>query len=602
MGFAVSEFVDQLRNVRLCEGLTEKELTRFAGCVTSRSYGAGDFVCRSGEPSANVYIVTTGRLRGSVGLSNGQEQVVGHLNPGDSFGEYALLDADNYPLTISVVEDAELLVIQRGAFLDLFQTIPRIGVNLVRALGVRLKQAYGLQNPDVVAKTVGVVAAGRRAWAILDRVCDALTAAGERVVKVGGAARSNEEWEQLKHSHDRIVAAYDVASWPDGAAAALARCDSVLWLVNAENEPQLRAALTDLLSKDPSSADRVQIVWLLNRDRTVAPRWHAAWSVRQRHSVIESDDSTRHSSSVARLARRLRGVTLGLALAGGGARGMAHLGVLRAFDRAGIGFDVMAGTSCGALAGVTYAAGYTPDFAVESYTRDLTPTWPFRLIPRGTNWYLLSKYRSGAWESMLRKYFQDWRLEELSIPFATLTVDLVRGTEVVRDTGDAVHAMLESINLPGVARPINRAGMALVDGGILNNLPADLLTVRGADFVVAVDVTTRLKAEFAGSRPETPTEKMRRAGTLETLFRVLDVQARGLNAFHTRSVDLMIEPDTSAFNFVDFTQTPRLAEAGEAAAEQALPRLRELLADLERRTVASRAQVKMVLASESASD
>jgi predicted acylesterase/phospholipase RssA/CRP-like cAMP-binding protein len=572
----------------LCEGLAEEELARFAACVTSRSCPAGEFVCRSGEPSENVYIVIAGQLRGSVALANGQQQVVGYLNPGDSFGEYALLDASQYPLNIQVVEDARILVIERGAFLDLFQSITRIGVNLVRALGVRLKHAYGLQNPDVVAKTVGVVGTGRRAWAVLDRVCAALTAAGERVARVGGGP--NEDWERLKRSYDRIVAACDVASWSDGVAAATDWCDTILWLVDGENEPSLRAALNDLISRSPSAADRVLVVWLLDAGRTVAPRWHAAWSVRQRHGVIEPDESSRFSRSVARLARRLRGVTLGLALAGGGARGMAHLGVLRAFDRAGIGFDVMAGTSCGALAGVTYAAGYDPDFAVEAYARDLTPTWPFRMFPRGTNWYLLSKYRSGAWESMLRKYFHDWRLEELAIPFATLTVDLVCGTEVVRDTGDAVHAMLESINLPGVARPINRDGMALVDGGILNNLPADLLTMRGADFVVAVDVTTRLKAEFAGSRPHTPTGKMRRAGTLETLFRVLDVQAKGLNAFHTRSVDLMIEPDTSAFSFVDFTKTPGLAEAGEAAAEQALPRLNELLTDLERRTAASRAK------------
>jgi predicted acylesterase/phospholipase RssA/CRP-like cAMP-binding protein len=585
----VTEFVDLLRNVRLCEGLAEDELRRFAAFVTGRSCPAGEYVCRSGEPSASVYIVIAGRLRGSVALANGQEQVVGHLNPGDSFGEYSLLDAANYPLNIRAVEDTQLLVIERGAFLNLFESIPRIGVNLVRALGVRLKQAYGLQNPDVVAKTVGVVAAGPTGWAVLGRLCDALTAAGERLARRTGVG-AHEDWEALKRSHDRIVAAYDVASWAEVVGASLAGCDTILWLVDAKNELRLRAALNDLLSRDSSAADRVLVVWLLDAGRTVAPRWHAAWSLPQRHSVIEPEDSFRGGQSVARLARRLRGVTLGLALAGGGARGMAHLGVLRAFDRAGIGFDVMAGTSCGAMAGITYAAGYTPDFAVEAYTRDLTPPWPFRLIPRGTNWYLLSKYRSGAWESMLRKYFHDWRLEEFAIPFATLTVDLVRGTEVVRDSGDAVHAMLESINLPGVARPINRDGMALVDGGILNNLPADLLTMRGADFVVAVDVTTRLKAEFAGSRPETPTEKMRRAGTLETLFRVLDVQARGLNAFHTRSVDLMIEPDTSAFTFVDFTKTPRLAEVGEAVAEQAVPRLKELLADLKQRTAASRAK------------
>jgi predicted acylesterase/phospholipase RssA len=284
------------------------------------------------------------------------------------------------------------------------------------------------------------------------------------------------------------------------------------------------------------------------------------------------------------VVRDLLGLRRGLALSGGGAKGMAHLGVLRALDRAGIDFDLMAGTSGGALAGIPYAAGHDPDFCVTSFTRDLATPWHFRRLPRGKNLFLLWCFRAGRFDAMLRPYLHRWGLDQLPIPFAALTVDLVTGREVVRDSGDAVHAILESINVPGIAAPIVRGDQALTDGGVLNNLPSDVLVAKGAGFVVGVDVTRKMRAEFAGLTPGHPMSA--RPGSMETMFRVLEVLSSATNVRHARAADLTIEPDTTAFNFADFDRTPALADAGERAAEEVLPRLREALAAFERRVLA----------------
>jgi predicted acylesterase/phospholipase RssA len=94
-----------------------------------------------------------------------------------------------------------------------------------------------------------------------------------------------------------------------------------------------------------------------------------------------------------------------------------------------------------------------------------------------------------------------------------VTVDLVTGKPVDRDRGDAVHAILESINLPVLSAPICRHGQALVDGGLVNNIPADVLVSRGCNFVIAVSVTAKMEHEFARNRPDTPSEKMRSPST-----------------------------------------------------------------------------------------
>ena len=175
--------------------------------------------------------------------------------------------------------------------------------------------------------------------------------------------------------------------------------------------------------------------------------------------------------------------------------------------------------------------------------------------------------------------FGDVWLEQLRIPLSTVAVDLVSGRQVVRDRGDAVNAVLESINLPTISRPILRDSMALVDGGIFNNVPADLLPDRGADLVVGIDIAAKLSQRFAGNTPGTETHKMRRPGQFETIMPANEVQDHEITALRTKAMDLMISVDTSAFDFADFSKARELAEAGEHAAEQAIPQLKQLLAE-----------------------
>jgi predicted acylesterase/phospholipase RssA len=126
------------------------------------------------------------------------------------------------------------------------------------------------------------------------------------------------------------------------------------------------------------------------------------------------------------------------------------------------------------------------------------------MMPHGNHWYLLYKYRRGHFGRMLRKYLSDWTIEQLPLPVRSVTVDLVAGKPVVRDRGDAVNSILESINLPVFSKPMSRDGQALVDGGLVNNIPADVLVRSGCNFVIAVSVTARLEPEFAHNRPDTP--------------------------------------------------------------------------------------------------
>ena len=207
------------------------------------------------------------------------------------------------------------------------------------------------------------------------------------------------------------------------------------------------------------------------------------------------------SNGMERLVHDLRGVRIGVALGGGAARGMSHLGVLKTLEQNGIVVDMIAGASVGAMVGIVYCAGFDCDYSAGRFAADLKLPWPFRMLPSGGYWYLMYKYRRNGFDPMLRKYLFDWKLEQLPLPCLAVTVDLVSGQALVRDRGDAVQAILESINLPVLSPPICRSGQALVDGGLVDNIPADLLAGGGCNFVIAASVTAKIEESV---RPQPP--------------------------------------------------------------------------------------------------
>jgi predicted acylesterase/phospholipase RssA len=331
--------------------------------------------------------------------------------------------------------------------------------------------------------------------------------------------------------------------------------------------------------------DKIALVWVL-QDGGVAPEMPQAREFTARQFKIPESPlphpwSRLHLTGIERLIHHLRGVRIGLALGGGAARGMAHLGVLKALEDNGIVPDVIVGTSVGAMTGILYSAGLDCDYLADEFATKLNPPWMFRQLPNGGYWYLLYNYRRGHFDPMLREQLRDWKLEQLAVPCAAVTVDLVSGLAVVRDRGDAVHAILESINLPMLSPPICRDGQALIDGGLVNNIPADVLTAQDCNFLIAVSVTANIKTEFGMNKPETPTPGMVTPSDLRTLLRTLEVQNFNLNRVGVQPADVVIEPDVVNFDLSEFARAKELAQEGEKAARALVPRIRRLLARLD---------------------
>lgn len=557
-----------------------------------------------------MFVVSRGRLKAVARQAGQSDRLLEYLGRGSHFGEMALLTDGLRAATIEALVDSQLLELGYEHFNKLLVNVPGFAANLSRTLVSRLRSETARRERRHRPAVVGLVNSSAWTLGLAKPLAEALVARGESIeiltdrserwpVEAGCVMEripqgvTGEERVSLVHARihqvlehqSRILLELSQAGPMDLLASLLGPCETILWLVEPRFWETSSANLKQLLSTMPALASRVHLVWLMPEPDRFSPKWahlnvaRPDFKIQMREAPLPLTANGR--KGVERLVRHLRGTRLGLALGGGGARGLAHLGVLRALEREGISFDLLAGTSSGALMGLSYAAGWPPEDAISEFKKALTPRRIVRALPGGSRWFMWFMFRVGAWDGMLRRYLQDTNLEQLPIPFSTVSVDLVTGNQVVRDTGDAIHAVLESINIPVVAAPIRREGKVLVDGGVLNNVPGDVLPARGANIAVGVDLVSNLPQTFAGNVPTTPTRRMRRAGLLETLLRMMDVQANSLTKMRVHLLDLMITPDTAAFEFADFSKGLELADVGEAAAMEVLPQLKQLVVEME---------------------
>ena len=248
---------------------------------------------------------------------------------------------------------------------------------------------------------------------------------------------------------------------------------------------------------------------------------------------------------------------VGLALAGGFARGIAHLGVLRVLREAGIPIDCVAGTSVGALIAVGYCAGASLDEmakvgASTSFTDfgRWTPSW----LGLATNQRM---------EKYLARFTPVKTFEELLTPLAIATTDISAGVSVYYSHGPVAPPLRASCAYPGLFVPIQFEGRTLVDGFLTAPVPVEGVLLLGADVVIAVYL------EAGNSeQPRTFTDVLSRSFNI--------IQRHGDLAWRTQA-DIIIEPDVKTFGWDDFSKTPEMISAGEAAALAALPEIRAAL-------------------------
>lgn len=248
-----------------------------------------------------------------------------------------------------------------------------------------------------------------------------------------------------------------------------------------------------------------------------------------------------------------------LALGGGAARGIAHVGVMRVLEREGLVPDMIVGTSAGALAGVFLAAGVSMD---RTAVWGESLRWSLLARPVVSRLGLTSNERLGT---LLRAALPVRTFDELSIPFACMATDLTTAEPVLLCDGELASAIRASCAIPGLIVPVERDGLQLVDGGVTANVPTAVSRLLGAEIVVAVDVNLSYR------RTQAP------RNMVEIFFQSFFTVGRAAERLASADADVLVTPDIGTIGFEQLDRGPELIAAGEAAMLDALPRLRGLL-------------------------
>ena len=594
-------------------GVAPEIVDAIAEVAALRRYKRGETALLQGQAVEVVTLIVSGHF--ALCRDGACTLVAGGLGPNDLFGLFSVTYGQPGAMTVTATEPSLVIEIKAEDAKRLIALDRVFARNLVSKATARMAQLVmdGGKPPTVrrvaflhmcsdtrviaeqiqsrlleLGESFGRFVYGQSRLDSDSPVCD--SPACESVV-ISDADNLSVLSEQLAswQSLDRVIFDIDLSSVElrlEHLRRLLSFAERIFLVVTPMCATKILPQLKTALSESPEWKEKLNAIWVLDESADLAPLNPELYQSVRRDFKIKtgsSTDSFQHTPvpGIERVVHSLRGVRIGLALGGGAAKGMSHLGVLRAFDEHGIVIDAIAGTSVGAMMAVGYCGGYSPEETVRRFTNSLTPGGIYKQIPRGDLWYMLVKYRSRAWEGMLRAHFFDWQLEQLLIPLVTIAADLVTGSEYVRKSGDAVLGILESINLGGISKPICRDGMVLVDGGYLNNVPADTLIADEATYVISVDVSTRIVNSFVGNTSETPTGEMRIPRINQTISRIREIALRNISVLGGAQSDFTIAPDVSKVSYVDFKSTPRIAEIGYHATLDCMDNLKKQLHQLD---------------------
>jgi predicted acylesterase/phospholipase RssA/CRP-like cAMP-binding protein len=564
--------LDQLR--------TELELTRVPG---------GEILFRTGSAGDAMYVVLSGRLRVTIERRDGAEEAIRELSRGETVGELALLTGEPRSATVQAIRDTELAMLSRAAFERAIRTDPKLISQIALQLADRQRQG---NDPTLSRRNTRTIALLPFDESVMLRN---FAAALAEAMKLGGStlhlAKDNLE------SNGGLDAQYGSLAEDDGAVGA--RLDAletshrfVLYEAELENSPWKRLCIrqADLIlvvasaNSDPSLsrldtlqgyfdqsriATRIELVLLHEHNfhpEAATSKWLASLRVAAYHHIVSTEPG-----DMTRLARLLTGTAIGLVLSGGGARGFAHIGVIRALSERSVPIDYIGGTSMGAVIAAQYALGW--DW--ETMARINRDEWPRCEPQKNYTLPLVALNSARRMDQMLRRMFGAADIQNLRTKFFCVSTNLTTADAKIHREGTLWKAVRASMSIPGIGPPAIENGEIFVDGGLVNNLPVDIMKKFCPGFIFAVDVSeqlefnSKLKESYTVSGWKLLGQRLNPFSNPPDIPSMLNILYRATTVGSIRfleaakcAADYCLEPPVQDFGVFDWRSIDRIIDIG----------------------------------------
>jgi NTE family protein len=574
------EIVDHLRSCPLLGRLPEAALAELASDARSLGLRGGATLFESGDPPDALYLVTLGRIRILF-----PDHAPTEVGAGELLGEIGVLADEPRMGRAVAIRDTLLVRIDAESLLRTLEHHPGAQRELTRLIVQRLRRRRPPRGADARSErtlTIMPLTVDAPAEALARGLASALSQLLGGATPVLDAARVDTELGAgtAQTRFDSEAANARLVTWLNAVEE---DSEHVIYLADGMPDPwTLRAARqadrillvagegalnTDTLSA-MSLADSLAPVELVLTDG--APK--LLDMLRERSQARFHHHAAPDSpADCARLARQVTGRALGLVLGGGGARGFAHIGLLRALAESGLEIDLIGGTSIGAFIGALHARGASPDeireaahalFIERNHLNDYV--WPRVSLIRGRKFML-----------KLQALLGDGSIEDLRLPFHCVSTNLTRGKPEVHDSGPLAGWVAASMCVPGIAPPVVWNGDLLADGAVVNSLPVDIMRDLARGPLIASDVGSADELRLPGIKGLVPDALIKARGKdrpslTDILFRMTTLTSDLKLADNLAAADLFLRMPVEDVGMFDWTHMDALIARGHAHAMDVL--------------------------------
>jgi NTE family protein len=533
------------------------------------SLPGGTVLAREGDNDQAVFIVVAGSLGVYTNDEDGNDHFVANVPAGETVGEMSVIAGDAHAAKLVALRDSELLRIGKPQFEALIARHPRFSLNLMRLLVRRLRQTTRRSTKVMHARTIALVPLHPG----ID--CQALGASLKRAFSEMGlnagvlapaAGRGEGDWyARFERDHDIVLYLGDPTEsrWTQ---LSLRQADRV-FLVARAGEP----LPTHWRAQETNGPLKRQLPELLLLKGALAPGISAMpgglnGPYGLHHYVREND-----GADISRFARMLAGRAVGLVLAGGGARGFAHIGVIKALRAAGVPFDIIGGASMGAIVAAGVAMGWDHQELSRRMRQVFVSSNPLSdfTLP------LVAVLRGKKVSKLLHENFGDTLIEDLHRTYFCVSSNLTLGRENVHTDGLLWRALRATVAIPGLLPPVVHEKSLLVDGGLMNNFPVDVMATYAQGPVIGVDVAGNenlvVEADNFSEQPWLKLFRQQRQGApsiVSILMRSGTVGNETQRRQAREQTDILFDPPMPGIGLRSWKSFDQAVEAGYAHASQ----------------------------------
>ena len=535
-----------------------------------------EYLFKQDDPADGLFTVLIGKLEAIVDTPE-QNKLLGYINPSETVGEMALITGDKRSASIRCYRNATLVKMSNSVFEELCKKQPSFALNIARIIIARLNSSQSQRKEKQIFNNIAFYRADinpdtSNALSLLIRLYSKqkenyvfniisfrkrFNLGPDTKIDLSYSSHINTWLNELELEYNRIL--LDLRGFNDEVIKLiLDYCDLCIIFKTFGKDPIPSEKEKGFYSNLKESTQRMRLV-LCHPIHNPQPYKTTDWLSSRpamRHTHI------RHGSmeDINRIYRYMTGTSIALVLGGGGAKGIAHLGVLRALKEANIPIDYICGTSMGSMVAALYAmyndAEKTITIARDVFMKNPTPKSDLNLIPK------YSFYKGKRINDIISPYCKDVDIEDLWLPFFTISSNISNPKMHVITKGPTKTALLATTAVPGLFPPVIIDNEIHVDGGLFSNVPIDVMMQENIGTLIAC----RVNKEVTEDR----STEVKIPGLLTTFMKSIMAYSDSYSDHLEQFVDLYFEPETSKYSLLSWKATDELIQIGYEHAKEVL--------------------------------